>query len=182
MTYIIALVMLVACWSAPLPAGESLFRGLVKNDHLGKAHDLEQEIRQRLVILFNLQARVDAKAWDDGVSGNLPKERPLVRVLDGGAIDAADRPRLIERLTKALDGTGVVFVLDWDGAVRKRLMGTEPIIVVGCDADGVECGRISGAPSAANRSTALGFLHIVPALPLTDRVLANPKTDPKPKP
>ena len=178
----LALMALVACPSAPLSAGEALFRGLVMSDHLGQVHDLERETAGRLVMLFDLQARVDAKAWDEGVSGNLPRDRPLVRILDGGAIDAADRPRLMERVTRALDGTGVVFVLDWDGAVRRRLMDSAPIILVACDASDRECGRISGAPSAANRTTALGFLHIVPDPPLTDRILPNPRTDLKPTP
>jgi len=182
MKSIIALLVLVVCWSTSLSAGEALFRGLTFNDHLGKAHNLEQETPGRLVMLFDIQARVDAKAWDDGISGSLPKDRPLVRILDGGAIDAADRPRLIERVTRALERTGVVFVLDWDGAVRKRLMGTEQIILVACDATGVERGRISGPPSAANRTKALALVGIFPDPPLTDRVLPNPKTDPKPTP
>ncbi len=161
-------------------ADEALLQGLTLSDHLGQAHDLGRESARRLVLLFDLQARVDAKAWDDGTSPALPADRQLLRILDGGAIDAADRPRVIERVTTALAGTGVVFLLDWDGAVRQRLgAATAPVVMVACDAQGVEVGRLSGPPTAANRTSALALVHIVPDPPLSDRVVPRPKTDPK---
>lgn len=165
------------------PAGEALFTGLVLKDHLDQPHDLEKEAPDRLVLLFAIACRVDAKAWDEGVSPHLPVGKPLVRIMDLGEVGAEDRPRVLERVTKALAGTGVLFVMDWEGAVRKRLGGSaEQALVVAVDGDGGELGRVSGLPSAKNRTTALGYLRIVPSPPLVDDIAPNPKTDPRRSP
>jgi hypothetical protein len=53
------------------------------------------------------------------------------------------------------------------------------VVIVAVDAHGALSGRTGGLPNAANLTTALGFLAIVPTPPLTDDKPANPKTDPK---
>jgi hypothetical protein len=169
------LLLLLLAVSLPLAAGEPPLHGITLPDHLDQPHDLERETRARLVLLFTIAARVDAKAWDDS---HLPVGRPLVRVLDAGAIAQEDRPRLKERVTKALEGTGVLFVMDYEGVVRKRLGGlADQALVVAIDAEGAETGRVTGLPSAANRTTALGLIGIVPDPPLVDEPIRNPKTD-----
>jgi hypothetical protein len=158
-------------------AGENAFKDLVLDDHLGRPHDLAKEAPDHLVLLFAIACRVDAKAWDDGVSPHLPVGTHLVRIMDLGEVAAEDRPRVLERVTKALADTSVVFVMDWEGAVRKRLGGTpDQALMVAFDGEGVETGRVSGLPSAKNRTTALGFMRIVPHPALVDDVAPNPKT------
>lgn len=165
------------------PAGEALFKGLVLKDHLDQPHDLEKEAPDHLVMLFSILARVDAKAWDEGVSPHLPVGKPLIRIMDLGEIGAEDRPRVLERVTKALANTGVLFVMDWEGVVRKRLGGNvEQALIVAIDGEGGELGRIAGLPSAKNRTTALGFVRIVPHPALVDDIAPNPKTDPRKSP
>jgi hypothetical protein len=167
----------------PLSAGDIPFIGLTLRDHLGQTHDLEKDTAGRLVMLFTIESRVDGKAWDERLTAHLPADRQLVRVMDAGAIAGEDRPRLLERVKKALDGTAVVFAMDWQGLVRKQLGGTaEQVVIVAVDAQGTISGRTGGLPTAANLTTALGFLGIVPKPPLTDDKPANPKTDPKPTP
>jgi hypothetical protein len=164
-------------------AGEALFTGLVLNDHLGQPHDLGKETPDHLVLLFTIACRVDAKAWDEGLSPYLPVGKPLVRIMDLGEVGAEDRARVVERVTKALDGTGVLFVMDWEGAVRKRLGGSpDQALIVAIDGEGKELGRVTGLPTAKNRTTALGFVRIVPHPPLIDDVTPNPKTDPRRQP
>ena len=161
-------------------AGEAVLKGLVINDHLGQPHDLEKQAPDHMVLLFSIAARVDAKAWDDGVSPYLPVSKPLIRIMDLGEVGAEDRPRVVERVTKALAGTGVLFVMDWEGAVRKRLGGSnEQAVVVVFDGEGAVLGQVGGLPTAKNRTTALGYLRIAPHPPLTDDVTPNPKTDPR---
>ena len=179
MRTLFALLMLVTA-SVPLPAVDAPFRGVTLTDQLGQAHDLEKETVGRLVMIFAIESRVDGKAWDERLTAHLPADRQLVRVMDAGTIAEEDRPRLLERVKKALDGTPVVFVMDWQGAVRKQLGGTaEQVVIVAIDEQGAVSGRTGGLPTAANLTTALGFLRIVPMPPLTDDKPANPKTDPK---
>ncbi len=179
MKKLLVLLMLLAA-DMPLPGGDAPFRGVTLTDHLGHPHDLEKETAGRLVMLFAIESRVDGKAWDERLTAHLPADRQLVRVMDAGAIAEEDRPRLLERVTKALAGSSVVFVMDWQGVVRKQLGGTaEQAVIVAIDAQGMVSGRTSGLPTAANLTTALGFLGIVPLPPLTDEKPANPKTDPK---
>ena len=173
------LLMLVTA-GVPLTAGDAPFHGVTLTDHLGQTHDLEKETVGRLVMLFAIESRVDGKAWDERLTAHLPADRQLVRVMDAGAIAEEDRPRLLERVKKALDGTPVVFVMDWQGTVRKQLGGTaDQVVTVAIDAQGAISGRTGGLPTAANLTTALGFLGIVPMPPLIDDKPANPKTDPK---
>ena len=172
------MLMLVAMVTSS--AADSPFTGLSLNDHLDRPHDLSTETTNRLVMLFAIESRVDGKAWDERLTQHLPADRSLVRIMDAGAVREADRPRLLDRVRKALDGTNVVFLMDWQGTVRKRLGGTvDQVLVVATDAQGVVTAQVSGLPTAANLTTALGFLGIVPMPPLTDDKPANPKTDPK---
>lgn len=178
-----ATCMLLLAVIATSTAGESPFTGLTLTDHLDRPHVLASETVSRLVMLFAIDSRVDGKAWDERLTPHLPADRPLVRIMDAGAVRESDRPRLLERVRKALDGTPVVFLMDWDGAVRKQLGGTvEQVVVVATDAQGVVIGRTGGLPTAANLTTALGFLGIVPMPPLSDDKPANPKTDKRPTP
>lgn len=161
-------------------AADSPFAGLSLTDHLDRPHELSAETTNRLVMLFAIESRVDGKAWDERLTPHLPADRPLVRIMDAGAVREGDRARLLERARKALDGTSVVFLMDWQGAVRKHLGGTvDQVLVVATDAQGVVTAQVGGLPTAANLTTALGFLGIVPMPPLTDNKPANPKTDPK---
>lgn len=161
-------------------AAESPFRGLSLTDHLDRPHELSAETSNRLVMLFAIESRVDGKAWDERLTPHLPVDRPLVRIMDVGAVREDDRLRLLNRVRQALDGTNVVFLMDWQGAVRKRLGGTvEQVLVVATDAQGMVTARVGGLPTATNLTSALGFLGIVPMPPLTDDKPANPKTDPK---
>lgn len=161
-------------------AADSPFAGLTLSDHLDQPHSLSAETANRLVMLFAIESRIDGKAWDERLSAHLPADRRLVRIMDAGAVRESDRPRLLERVRKALDGTNVVFLMDWQGAVRKQLGGTvDQVLVVATDPHGVVTAQVAGLPTAANLTTALGFLHIVPNPPLTDDKPANPKTDPK---
>jgi hypothetical protein len=163
--------------------GEALLKGLVLPDHLGRSHDLEKEAPDHLLLLFSIACRVDAKAWDDGVSSYLPVGKLLMRIMDLGDVSAEDRPRVLERVSKALADTSVLFVMDWDGAVRKRLGGSaDQALVVAFDGQGAELGRVSGLPSAKNRMAALAYVRIVPNPPLVDVVIPNSKTDPRPAP
>lgn len=178
MKKLLVLLMLVA--DMQLHAGDAPFRGITLTDHLGQVHDLEKETIGRLVMLFAIESRVDGKAWDERLTTHLPADRQLVRVMDAGAIAEEDRPRLLERVKKALDGTPVTFVMDWQGAVRKQLGGTaDQVVIVAIDAQGTVSGRSGGLPTAAHLTNALGFLGIMPMPPLTDDKPANPKTDPK---
>ncbi|MBA3697561.1 MAG: hypothetical protein H0W78_01665 [Planctomycetes bacterium] len=177
-----SVLLLVLTWMS-LAAGESPFAGVTLDDHLGRPHVLTAETANRLVILFAIESRVDGKAWDERLTPHLPKDRPLVRIMDAGAVRESDRPRLLERVTKALAGTDVVFLMDWTGALRKQLGGTvEQAVIVATDAQGVVIGRTGGLPTAASLTTALGFLGIVPDPPLTDAKPINPKTDKRPTP
>lgn len=177
-TWFVFLMLLTAGMS--LSAGDAPFRGVTLTDHLGQAHDLEKETVGRLVMLFTIESRVDGKAWDERLTAHLPVDRHLVRVMDAGAIAEEDRPRLLERVKKALDGTTVAFVMDWQGVVRKHLGGTaDQVVIVAINEQGAVSGRTGGLPTAANLTTALGFLGIVPMPPLTDDKPTNPKTDPK---
>jgi hypothetical protein len=177
-TWLVLLMLLMV--GVPLTAGDAPFHGITLTDHLGQAHDLEKETTGRLVMLFAIESRVDGKAWDERLTAHLPADRQLVRVMDAGAIAEEDRPRLLERVKKALDGTAVIFVMDWQGTVRKRLGGAaDQVVIVAVDTQGVLSGHTGGLPSAANLTTALGFLGIVPMPPLTDDKPTNPKTDPK---
>lgn len=179
----IQLVLLALLVATVAHGGEVLLKGLVLKDHLGRDHDLEKEAPDHLLLLFGIACRVDAKAWDDGVSPHLPVGKLLIRVMDLGEVGAEDRPRVLERVTKALADTSVLFVMDWEGAVRKRLGGSaDQALVVAFDGQGAELGRVSGLPSAKNRMAALAFVRIVPNPPLVDVVAPNPKTDPRPAP
>lgn len=180
MKKLLVLLMLLTVGGVSLSAGDAPFRGVTLTDHLDQPHDLEKETSGRLVMLFAIESRVDGKAWDERLTAHLPADRQLVRVMDAGAIAEEDRPRLLERVKKALDGTTVTFVMDWQGVVRKQLGGTaDQVVIVAVDAQGTVSGRSGGLPTAANLTTALGFLGIVPMPPLTDDKPANPKTDPK---
>lgn len=180
MKMLFVLLIMLGVGRTGLTAGDAPFRGLTLNDHLGQAHDLERETAGRLVMLFTIESRVDGKAWDERLTAHLPADRQLVRVMDAGAIMEEDRPRLLERVKKALDGTSVAFVMDWQGVVRKQLGGTaDQVVIVAIDAQGAVSGRAGGLPTAASLTTALGFLGIVPLPPLIDDKPANPKTDPK---
>jgi hypothetical protein len=180
MRSLLIMLIVVAFGRAEVTAGDAPFRGVTLTDHLSQSHDLEKETAGHLVMLFAIESRVDGKAWDERLSAQLPADRQLVRVMDAGAIAEEDRPRLLERVKKALDGTRVTFVMDWQGAVRKQLGGTaDQVVIVAVDAQGTVSGRTGGLPTAANLTTALGFLGIVPMPPLTDDKTANPKTDPK---
>lgn len=174
------MLMLMLLASVPLHAGDAPFHGVTLTDHLGQAHDLEKETVGRLVLLFAIESRVDGKAWDERLTAHLPADRQLVRVMDAGAITEEDRPRLLERVKKALDGTSVVFVMDWQGVARKQFGGTvEQVMIVAINAQGAVSGRSGGLPTAANLTAALAFIGIVPLPPLTDDKPAKPKTDPK---
>jgi polyisoprenoid-binding protein YceI len=159
----------------PTPAARDL-KGLNLPDHLGAAHDVGAEVPDRLAMFFTIDQRGAAKNWDDRLSEQLPKERALVRVLDGSAIAEADRPRLLQRITKALDGTGVVFLTDWSAAARTRLViPADQVSVIAFDAQGQVHGQISGRADAANLTAALALIGIIPARPLVDVAPKGPK-------
>ncbi len=174
------LMLLMLLTGVTLTAGDAPFHGVTLTDHLGQAHDLEKETSGRLVMLFAIESRVDGKAWDERLTAHLPVDRQLVRIMDASGVAEEDRPRLLERVRKALDGTSVVFVIDWKGVMRNQLGGTtDHVVIVAVDTQGALSGRSGGLPNAANLTAALGFLAIVPMPPLTDEKPANPKTDPK---
>ncbi len=143
--------------------------GITVDDHLGQAHDLGAEAHGRLAMLFAIEQRIVAKEWDDDLSAQLPAGRALLRILDGTAIRAEDRPRLVERITATLAGTGVRFLLDWQGAVRQRL-GTpnDRVTIAAFDATGAYSGQVDGEASAQTLTRALGMVGIVPDPPLKD--------------
>jgi polyisoprenoid-binding protein YceI len=151
------------------PAAKHDLAGLTLNDHLGQAHDLGTESHARLAMLFTIEQRITAKGWDDDLSAQLPANRALLRILDGSAIKAADQQRLIDRITSTLDGTGVRFILDWQGAVRQRL-GTpgDRVTIIAFDATGVHCGQVDGESSSQTLTKALGMVGIVPDPSLKD--------------
>lgn len=166
-----------------LLAGDAPFAGLTLPDHLDRPHDVAQETAGHLVMLFAIDSRVDGKAWDERLTAHLPADRQLVRIMDAGAVALEDRPRLLDRVKKALDGTNVTFVMDWQGVVRKALGGTpDQVVIVSIAADGTLQGRTGGLPTPENLTTALGFLGIVPDPPLKDERPSNPKTDKKSTP
>lgn len=178
-------IVLLVVWlcGMRLLAGEAPFAGLNLPDHQDRSHNLAQETAGRLVMLFAIESRVDGKAWDERLTAHLPADRPLVRIMDAGAVAEEDRPRLLERVKKALDGTNVTFVMDWQGVVRKALGGTpDQVVIVSIAADGTVQGRSGGLPTPGNLTTALGFLGIVPDPPLKDERPSNPKTDKKSTP
>ncbi len=156
--------------TAPVaPAARPDLAGVMLNDHLGQAHDLGVEVRGRLAMLFAIEHRITAKEWDDDLTALLPVGRALVRILDGSAIRAEDHQRLVARITATLDGSGVRFILDWQGAARERLhLLAERVTIAAFDAAGAFSGQVDGEPSAQPLTRALGMIGIVPDPPLHD--------------
>jgi polyisoprenoid-binding protein YceI len=151
------------------PAAPHDLAGLTLTDHLGQAHDLGAEAHGRLAMLFAIEQRITAKEWDDDLSAQLPAPRALLRILDGSAIKAEDHQRLVERITSTLDGTGVRFILDWQGAVHQRLgLPSDRVTIAAFDATGTHCGQVDGEASAQTLTKVLGMVGIVPDPPLKD--------------
>ncbi len=154
---------------AVAPASHRDLARLTMGDHLGQAHDLGAESQGRLAMLFAIEQRITAKEWDDDLSAQLPASRALLRILDGSAIRAEDHQRLVERITATLEGTGVHFILDWQGAVRQRLgTPTDRVTIAAFDAAGAYCGQVDGEATAQTLTKALGMVGIVPEPPLKD--------------
>jgi polyisoprenoid-binding protein YceI len=168
-TVTIALALTPGAAAGVALAAQRDLAGLTLNDHLGQAHDLGAEAHGRLAMLFAIEQRMIAKEWDDDLSAQLPASRALLRILDGAAIKADDHQRLVERITATLEGTGVRFILDWQGAVRQRL-GTpgDRVTIAAFDAAGAFCGQVDGEASAQTLTKALGMVGIVPDPPLKD--------------
>jgi hypothetical protein len=153
--------------ASALPAAD--LKGLALDDHLGERHDLGAETPGRLAMLFSIGQRIGAKDWDDSLTAHLPKDHPLVRILDGSAIRAEDRPRLVEKVTRTLQGTGVRFLLDWEGAARKRLAApADAVRIVAFDATGALAGQVDGPANARDLTAALALVGVVPDPPLVD--------------
>jgi hypothetical protein len=152
----------------PLPPVRSL-KGISLPDQLGTQHNAGSETPKHLAMVFDIEQRSLAKDWDDALSEHLPKDLGLVRLLDGSAIKAEDRPRLAARIAKALDGTGVRFLLDWDGEVRKRLaLSGDRVWIVAFDDTGSVSSETDGKPTAAGLTASLQGIGITPNPPLTD--------------
>ncbi|MBA3710551.1 MAG: hypothetical protein H0W83_17235 [Planctomycetes bacterium] len=166
------MVLTAGATAADIPAEGPVFAGISLPDHLGAAHDLAAEAPSALVMLFRVDDRVSAKEWDDGLRLRLAGHR-LVPVIDASDIAPGDRPKLIEKATAKAEGK-VLFLLDWDGEVRKRVRahgldpGARGVVIAGVRADGALAGTLAGEPDAANRTKALGWLGIVPKPPLID--------------
>jgi polyisoprenoid-binding protein YceI len=168
-TVTISLALTPGAAAVVAPAAHHDLAGLSLSDHLGQLHDLGAEAHGRLAMLFTIEQRITARDWDDSLSAQLPPARALLRILDGSAIKAEDHQRLIDRITSTLDGSGVRFILDWQGAVRQRL-GTpnDRVTIAAFDATGAHCGQVDGEASAQTLTKALGMVGIVPDPPLKD--------------
>jgi len=143
--------------------------GMSLKDQLGQSHDIGSEVSGHLCLMFPVGQHIIAKAWDDALSPLLPKDRGLVRIVDASDIAEEDRTRLIERLTKAVDGTQIRFLLDWTGEARKRMDLTDgDVWVVACTDKGTKSGQTKGRPLAAALTRALALIGIVPNPPLVD--------------
>lgn len=117
-----ALVLLVLlCGSAMAVEGRQPLAGLRIADQEGLLHDLGVEAPGRLLILFRVEERRLAKHADGLLSARLGEGRSLLRVIDGSPFPVADRAVLLGRLRAAVRESGVVFLVDWEGAVAARL-------------------------------------------------------------
>ncbi len=169
---VIAFIVCGACASAADGPVPSPFAGVVLSDHLGSEHDLALEARSALVMLFRVDDRVGAKEWDDGLRQRLAGHA-LVPVIDAVGIAVEDRPKLIEKATRKSEGK-VLFLLDWDGVVRTRLLAVglaakaRGVVIAGFVPEGAFAGVLAGEPTAANRTLALRWIGIVPDPPLVD--------------
>ncbi len=146
------------------------------SDQHGTAHRLDQEAKDRLVMLFQVDERSLAKRCDGLLSSRLGASRPLLRVIDGREYGPDDRPRLAQRLVDATRSDGVVFLLDWDGEVAKRLsLPAAPLLFLGFDAGGRLTGKVPGERTGAALGKALALIGLSATPPFADEQV-NPRT------
>jgi len=137
---------------------------LVLPDHRGGTCQLDR-VRDRLLMYFRTGERVVAKRCDQVLAKRLGPGRPLVRVIDGREYPPEDRATLTRRIADAVGDEPVTFLLDWDGAVARRLALPEaPLLFVGIAADG----RATGStPCSFDRDSLSRVLALLPALDQT---------------
>ena len=136
--------------TASLPAVGPTLGDLALTDHRGVAHQLGNECKGRLLMVFDVDARVTAKRCDELLSKRLAPAAPLIRVIDGSAFKVAERETLIHRLQEAVKDDTTSFLMDWEGAVRARLkLPVAPLLFLGFTNDGLVTGEVEGRLEAS---------------------------------
>lgn len=157
-------LLLAVLFSAAVYAAESApLADLVLPDHRGGSFRLDT-VRDRLLMYFRTGERMAAKRCDQVLSKRLGTERPLVRVIDGREYKPEDRAAITQRIADTVGEEPITFLLDWDGAVAKRLSLPEaPLQFLGFAADG----RMTGSTPCAFDRDSLG--RVLPLLPALDQ-------------
>lgn len=159
----------------PLPAGASL-AGLTLVDQRGGEHVLASEARSRLVMLFPIDQRFEAKRCDQSLTRRLDAAAPLIRVIDAAEIAVEDRPTLVRRVGEAVGEGPELFLFDWEGAVRRRLgLAEARLVLVGTAADGAPTGMLAVRAEAATIQAGLALIGRPVEPPFTPEEFARVK-------
>jgi hypothetical protein len=158
-------LLLAALFCVALGSAESApLADLVLPDHRGGTCRLDT-VRDRLLMYFRTGERTAAKRCDRVMSTRLGTGRPLVRVIDGREHQPEDRAAITQRIAEAVGEEPITFLLDWDGAVAKRLsLSDAPLQFVGFSAEGTKTGAI---PCAFDRDSLGRVLTLLPGLDQT---------------
>lgn len=157
------LLLAVLISAAVCTAESAPLADLVLPDHRGGTYRLDT-VRDRLLMYFRTGERMAAKRCDQVLSKRLGADRPLVRVIDGREYKPEDRAAITQRIADTVGEEPITFLLDWDGAVAKRLsLPDAPLQFLGFAADG----RMTGSAACTFDRDSLG--RVLPLLPALDQ-------------